>query len=100
MLTEIRLRCKHPGEGALRAGASAAHAASGRYAELTGGPLDGLLLDITGWRADEVDTGVALATGLGQFVPGGRALYDPCPGEPRFVGPGVSCRFYHCGDTP
>ncbi|CAL9326024.1 hypothetical protein [Streptomyces sp. SudanB182_2057] len=60
------------------------------YAELAGGPLDGLLLDITGWRADEVDTGVALATELGQFGPGGRALYDPHPGEPRSPGPGVS----------
>ncbi|MEU7261719.1 hypothetical protein AB0B21_38880 [Streptomyces rimosus] len=50
------------------------------YAELVGGPLDGLLLDITGWTADEIQTGVALTTELGQF-PGGRALYDPRPGE-------------------
>jgi hypothetical protein len=47
----------------------------------------------------EVDDGVALATELGQF-PGGRALYDPRPGEPRTPGPGVSCRFYYSGDTP
>jgi hypothetical protein len=53
-----------------------------RYAELIGGPLDGLLLDITGWTPDEVDTGVALATELGQFGAGGRALYDPRPGDP------------------
>lgn len=28
------------------------------YAALDGGPLDGLLLDITGWRPEEVDDGV------------------------------------------
>ncbi|MDQ0767122.1 hypothetical protein QFZ22_000824 [Streptomyces canus] len=47
----------------------------------------------------EVDDGVALSTELGQF-PGGRALYDPRPGEARTPGPGVSCRFYYSGDTP
>ncbi|MGW1553002.1 hypothetical protein [Streptomyces sp. NPDC002346] len=50
------------------------------YAELVGGPLDGLLLDITGWTADEIQTGAALMTELGQIGPGGRALYDPRPG--------------------
>jgi hypothetical protein len=69
------------------------------YAELVGGPLDGLLLDIHGWRAAVVDGGVALSTELGQF-PGGRALYDPRPGELRTLGPGVSCRLYYSGDTP
>lgn len=68
------------------------------YAELVGGPLDGVLLDIHGWRAVEVDDGVALSAEPGQF-PGGRALYDPCPGEARTPGPGVSCRFYCSGDT-
>ncbi|WP_199920899.1 hypothetical protein [Streptomyces sp. NRRL S-237] len=48
-------------------------------AEPVGGPLDGLLLDITGWRADEIRTGVALMTELGQFGPGARALYDRAP---------------------
>ncbi|MFG2880650.1 hypothetical protein ACGFYU_37510 [Streptomyces sp. NPDC048337] len=43
--------------------------------------LDGLLLDITGWTADEIQTGAALMTELGQFGAGGRALYDPRPGE-------------------
>ncbi|MFF2411461.1 hypothetical protein [Streptomyces sp. NPDC058092] len=62
------------------------------YAELTGGPLDGLLLDITGWTQDEIDTGVALMTELGQFGPGGRAMYDPRPGHPH--------RFHWSGDTP
>ncbi|MGW4995743.1 hypothetical protein ACWEQ3_50760 [Streptomyces mirabilis] len=42
------------------------------YAALVGGPLDGLLLDITGWRPDEVDDGAALSTELGQFPAGGR----------------------------
>ncbi|MEU6548400.1 hypothetical protein [Streptomyces sp. NPDC046859] len=48
---------------------------------------------------DRVDDGVALFTELGRW-PGGRALYDPRPGEPRTPGPGVSCRFYYSGDTP
>ncbi len=52
-----------------------------RYAELVGGPLDGLLLDITHWTPREVREGAVLMTGLGQFGPGGRALYDPRPGE-------------------
>jgi hypothetical protein len=43
--------------------------------QLTGGPLDGLLLDVTGWTTDEIATGAALPTGLGRF-PGGRTLYD------------------------
>ncbi|MFE3144387.1 hypothetical protein [Streptomyces scopuliridis] len=42
------------------------------YAALVGGPLDGLLLDITGWRPEEVDDGVALTTELGRW-PGGCA---------------------------
>jgi hypothetical protein len=53
-----------------------------RYAELIGGPLDGLLLDISAWKPDEVDTGVALPTELEQFGVGGRTLYDPRPGDP------------------
>lgn len=69
------------------------------YAALVGGPLDGLLLDITGWRPDEVADGAALPTELGQF-PGGRSLYDPRPGEPRTPGPGVMCRFYFGDDSP
>ncbi|MFE1383409.1 hypothetical protein ACFW6S_31120 [Streptomyces sp. NPDC058740] len=62
------------------------------YAELVGGPLDGLLLDITGWSADEIQTGVALTTELGQFGAGGRALHDPRPGERN--------RWDWSGDTP
>ncbi|MET8566245.1 hypothetical protein ABZV75_38915 [Streptomyces flaveolus] len=60
--------------------------------ELVRGPLDGLLLDITGWRPDEVGIGVCLLTDLGQFGPGGRALYDARPG-----GRG---RFDWSGDSP
>ncbi|MFH9590610.1 hypothetical protein [Streptomyces luteogriseus] len=69
------------------------------YAHLVGGPLDGLLLDVTGWTPDEIGTGAALPTELGQF-PGGRALYDPGPGEPRTPGPGAMCRFHYRGDSP
>ncbi|MDK1344573.1 hypothetical protein QNO09_14880 [Streptomyces sp. 378] len=69
------------------------------YAHLIGGPLDGLLLDVTGWTPNEMDSGAALPTELGQF-PGGRALYGPGPDEARLPGPGVTCRFYHCGDSP
>ncbi|MEV8547696.1 hypothetical protein [Streptomyces sp. NPDC051572] len=52
-----------------------------RGAELVGEPPDCLLLDITGWRSEEID-GVCLLTELGQFAPGGRALYDPHPDDP------------------
>ncbi|MFJ7334269.1 hypothetical protein ACIQU3_20720 [Streptomyces sp. NPDC101110] len=69
------------------------------YAQLIGGPLDGLLLDVTGWTPDELATGAALSTELGRF-PGGRALYDPDAGAPRLPGPGVTCRFHYRGDTP
>jgi hypothetical protein len=50
------------------------------------------LLDVTGWARDEIDTGVSLRTELGQFGPGGRALYDPRPGDPS--------RFNWSGDSP
>ena len=65
---------------------------SHRYAELVGGPLDGLLLDVTGWTDHDIDTGVVLPTDLGQFGPGGRALYDPRPGD--------RSRFDWSGDSP
>ncbi|MCD9879838.1 hypothetical protein [Streptomyces guryensis] len=69
------------------------------YAALVGGPLDGLLLDITGRRPQEVDEGAALPTELSRW-PGGRALYDRHPGEFLASGPGVVCRFHYSGDTP
>nr|WP_229818510.1 hypothetical protein [Streptomyces chromofuscus] len=49
------------------------------YAVRVGGPLDGLLLDITDWRTEDVDDGVALFTELGRW-PGDRAL---CERRPR-----------------
>ncbi|WP_369217003.1 hypothetical protein [Streptomyces flavofungini] len=51
------------------------------YAELVGGPLDGLLLDITGMAREERRAGVALRTELGRFGAGGRAMYDPRPAD-------------------
>ncbi|MER6346084.1 hypothetical protein ACWC10_22595 [Streptomyces sp. NPDC001595] len=63
-----------------------------RYVELVGGPLDGLLLDVTDWTRDDIDTGVALPTELGQFGAGGRTVYNPRPGDPR--------RFDWSGDVP
>jgi len=60
------------------------------YAALIGGPLGGLLLDITGWQPEEIYDGAALPE-LGRW-PGGRALYDSRPG--------VTFRFYSFGDTP
>ncbi|MFI2235624.1 hypothetical protein [Streptomyces chrestomyceticus] len=53
------------------------------YAELVGGPLDGLLLDITSWTPQDIATGAALMTEIGQFGAGGRALYEPRPGDTR-----------------
>ncbi|MGW7411015.1 hypothetical protein [Streptomyces sp. NPDC054863] len=62
------------------------------YAELIGGPLDGLLLDTTGWTPEERRAGAVLRTELGHFGPGGRALYDPRPDDPD--------RFDWSGDAP
>ncbi|NEB81062.1 hypothetical protein G3I40_38525 [Streptomyces sp. SID14478] len=59
------------------------------YAQLVGGPLDGLLLDVTGRSAA---TAVALPTELGAFGPGGRALYGPADPDGR--------RFTWHGDAP
>ncbi|MFE9687700.1 hypothetical protein [Streptomyces sp. NPDC006285] len=61
------------------------------YVELVGGPLDGLLLNVTGWTPEQIAAGAALPTELAQF-PGGRALYDPRPGD--------RTRFYWTGDSP
>ncbi|MGW0771568.1 hypothetical protein [Streptomyces sp. NPDC002676] len=54
--------------------------------------LAGLLLDITGWTQDEIDTSVALQTELKQFGAGGRVMHDPRPGAPA--------RFDWTGGTP
>ncbi|GLF96888.1 hypothetical protein [Streptomyces yaizuensis] len=53
------------------------------YAELVGGPLDGLLLDVTGWSAARRGEGAALATEIGRYGPGGRAVYGPTAADPR-----------------
>jgi hypothetical protein len=53
------------------------------YRELVAGPLDGLLLDVTGWTEDELADGAALRTEIGAYGPGGRAHYGPRPGDPR-----------------
>lgn len=42
-----------------------------RYAELAGGPLDGLLLDVTDGEGEEV----ALRTEIGRYGAGGRSVY-------------------------
>ncbi|WP_329459494.1 hypothetical protein [Streptomyces sp. NBC_01497] len=52
------------------------------YRELVGGPLDGLLLDVTDWSGDALAEGAALPTEIGAYGAGGRALYRPRPGEP------------------
>ncbi|MFK0174277.1 hypothetical protein ACIQU5_36530 [Streptomyces sp. NPDC090306] len=57
-----------------------------------GGPLDGLLLEVTGWPVGDADQGVALGTAQGLCGLGGRALYDPVPGD--------RTRMYWSGDTP
>ncbi|MDX2394133.1 hypothetical protein NJL88_29555 [Streptomyces sp. DK15] len=47
------------------------------YVELVGGPLDGQLLDVTGWTAVDRAGGVLLIADLGLYGPGGRADYAP-----------------------
>ncbi|MER5863450.1 hypothetical protein [Kitasatospora sp. NPDC002040] len=51
------------------------------YRELVAGPLDGLLLDVTGWSTDQLAVGAALPTEIGAHGPGGRARYGPRPGD-------------------
>ncbi|MFD7713801.1 hypothetical protein ACFV6E_03955 [Streptomyces sp. NPDC059785] len=62
------------------------------YVELVGGPLDGLLLDVTDWPEGHRRENVALPTEIGRYGAGGRTLYGPRPGEER--------RFDWRGDTP
>ncbi len=62
------------------------------YVALVGGPLDGLLLDVTDWTPDQIAEGAVLSTELGRFGAGGRALYDPRPSDPG--------RFDWSGDSP
>ncbi|MEV0778273.1 hypothetical protein ACIBLA_21340 [Streptomyces sp. NPDC050433] len=53
------------------------------YRELCAGPLDGLLLDVTGWTDEELGTGAMLVTEIGAYGPGGRAGYGPRAGDAR-----------------
>ncbi|MEU9734590.1 hypothetical protein [Streptomyces sp. NPDC048002] len=46
-----------------------------RYGELVGGPLDGLLLDVTDRTERELRAGVELPTEIGTHGAGGRSLY-------------------------
>lgn len=52
------------------------------YVELAGGPLDGLLLDVSGIPPAERPSGAVLVTEIGRFGPGGRTLYGPRPARP------------------
>lgn len=60
--------------------------------ELVGGPLDGLLLDVTGLTHQERTAGAMLITNQGQFGPGGRADYEPRASDPD--------RWDWAGDVP
>jgi hypothetical protein len=52
------------------------------YRELLGGPLDGLLLDVTGLTNGEITEGAYLIVETGAHGPGGRAAYGPRDGDP------------------
>ncbi|MFF9817483.1 hypothetical protein [Streptomyces sp. NPDC014006] len=62
------------------------------YAELVGGPLDGLLLDVTDGPPRPAAGSVVLPTEIGRHGPGGRALYAPRALDPS--------RFDWQGDIP
>ncbi|HWU09176.1 MAG TPA: hypothetical protein VN520_22805 [Streptomyces sp.] len=53
------------------------------YVELVGGPLDGLLLDVTGWSDERLAVGAVLGTELGKFGAGGRVVYGPGAADPK-----------------
>ncbi|MFF2227029.1 hypothetical protein ACFVV7_27350 [Streptomyces globisporus] len=52
------------------------------YRELTGGPLDGQLIDVTGWTDEEITTGAYLITLHSAYGPGGRSSYAPTISRP------------------
>ncbi len=61
------------------------------YRELVAGPLDGLLLDVTGWSTQELADGAALITELGAF--GAAAAPTTAPGRRiRTAGSGRATR--------
>ncbi|EPH41029.1 hypothetical protein ABT390_34120 [Streptomyces aurantiacus] len=47
------------------------------YRELVGGPLDGLLVDVTGLSDEQLAEGALLITEIGAYGPGGCAEYGP-----------------------
>ncbi|GAA1377882.1 hypothetical protein [Streptomyces beijiangensis] len=53
------------------------------YVELVGGPLDGLLLDVTGWSARQLREDAVLTTEIGRYGPGGHTTYGPRAGDPK-----------------
>lgn len=63
------------------------------YVDLVGGPLDGQLLDVTGWSEAERADGALLSAGGGLFGPGGRVFYGPAEADSE--GP-----FIWDGETP
>ncbi|MFI9064473.1 hypothetical protein ACIGQE_21820 [Streptomyces sp. NPDC053429] len=65
------------------------------YVELVGGPLDGQLLDVTGWSPLEVADGVLLMSERGEFGPGGRCAYEPDEADGVYP-----TRFGWRGDVP
>ncbi|MEU8779945.1 hypothetical protein [Streptomyces sp. NPDC048606] len=65
------------------------------YVELTGGPLDGELLQVTGWTREELAGGVALICETSAWGPGGRAEYEPA--DPAAT---VIDRYVWVGDSP
>ncbi|MFI0898418.1 hypothetical protein [Streptomyces sp. NPDC020983] len=52
------------------------------YVELSGGPLDGLLLDVTAIPGADRGEGAALSTEIGRYGAGGRACYRPAFARP------------------
>lgn len=69
------------------------------YADSVGGPLDGQLLDVTGWDPQEVVDGPLLMSEHGQFGPGGRSDDEPADEGERGHRSGAG-RFVWRGDVP
>ncbi|MEU6314877.1 hypothetical protein [Streptomyces sp. NPDC047014] len=53
------------------------------YGELVGGPLDGLLLDITDWSPPQLAEEARLPTEIGRYGAGGRTCYRRRPEAPH-----------------
>ncbi|MFJ8848422.1 hypothetical protein ACIRFF_36675 [Streptomyces cyaneofuscatus] len=52
------------------------------YVELVGGPLDGQLLDVTGYTPEDRTGGALLISPHSAYGTGGRSDYEPRPGDP------------------